>query len=99
MREGTSVPDPLILIRVQIRGYASQKYKSGPGRLINYGSNVSGTMVGTYTQCFGSVFNQASGSGSGSIRAKITRKIEWSLFISEGLSCNLDVFYGGLGII
>jgi hypothetical protein len=48
MRVGTRVPDPLILIRIQIRGSVSQNYKSGPRRLINYGSNVSGTVVGTY---------------------------------------------------
>ncbi len=48
MRVGTSVPDPLILIRVQIRGSVSQNYKSGRRRLIYYGSNVSETVVGAY---------------------------------------------------
>jgi hypothetical protein len=48
MRVGASVPYPLILIRVQSRGTVSQNYKSGPRRLIYYGSSISGTVVGTY---------------------------------------------------
>ncbi len=63
-------------------------------------------------QCFGSGFNQVSGSvsGSGSRREKWSTKMEkkvksfmfWSagcsLVRAEGFNCRLDVLYGGLGI-
>jgi hypothetical protein len=55
----------------------------------------------------GSVFNQVSGSGSGSRRAKMTPKLEkvkkfpvlkcW-MFSFEGFSCSLNVLYEGIGI-
>ncbi len=61
-------------------------------------------------QCCGSGFNQVSGSGSGSRRAKMTQKswknvknfMFWnagcSLSRAECFFCNLDVLYGGLEI-
>jgi hypothetical protein len=62
-----------------------------------------------HEQGFGSGFNQVSGSGSGSRRAKWPTKVEkikkfqvlkcWMLsFRAEDFFCNLDVIYGGLRI-